>query len=60
MKEKTIIKYLNRVLSMSSIALFLTLSGCTNRQPEFVKEYDVVYTNYQPDFNFSSNYTYSY
>ena len=59
MKEKTIIKYLNRVLSMSSIALFLTLSGCYPGQPEFVKEYDVVYTNYQPDFNFSSNYTYS-
>ncbi len=56
---KTIIKYLNRVLSISSIALFLTLSGCYPGQPEFVEEYDVVYTNYQPDFNFSSNYTYT-
>lgn len=40
-------------------ALLLLNLGCYPDQPEYVEEYDVVYTNYSPDFNFSNTYTYS-
>ena len=33
--------------------------GCYPGGPEFVEELDVVYTNYDPDFDFSATYTYS-
>ena len=46
------------MLSTSTLALIL-LMGCYPDQPEFVEEYDVVYTNYSPDFNFSNSYTFS-
>ena len=46
------------MLSASTLALIL-LMGCYPDQPEFVEEYDVVYTNYSPDFNFSNSYTFS-
>jgi hypothetical protein len=59
MKQKTIVEQINRVLVIAAFALFLTILGCYPNQPEYLEEYDVVYTNYQPDFNFSNNYTYS-
>jgi hypothetical protein len=46
------------MLSASTLALML-LMGCYPEQPEFVEEYDVVYTNYSPDFNFTNSYTFS-
>jgi len=59
MKKINFIKFLNRVRVIAPAALFFALLGCYPGQPEFVEEYDVVYTNYQQDFNFSNNYTYS-
>ncbi len=35
------------------------LSGCYPEGAEFVDELDVAYTNYDPDFNFEVDYTYS-
>lgn len=46
------------MLSVPTLALLL-LMGCYPDQPEFVEEYDVVYTNYSPDFNFNNSYTFS-
>jgi hypothetical protein len=59
MKQETFIKLKSRVCMILPSALFLILLGCYPEQPEFVEEYDVVYTNYQSDFNFSNTYTYS-
>jgi hypothetical protein len=39
--------------------LALLLTSCYPDQPEFVEEYDVVYTNYSPDYDFNTSYTYS-
>jgi len=39
--------------------LIILVAGCNPGGPEFIEELDVVYTNYDPDFNFSNNYTYS-
>ena len=41
------------------LVLFVLLLGCYPEQPQYVEEYDVVYTNYAPDFNFNNTYTYS-
>ncbi len=38
---------------------FLALVGCYPEGPEYVDELDSVYTNYSPEFNFASNYTYA-
>ena len=51
-------------LGRSSITLLpglvvLLLMGCYPDQPEFVEEYDVVYTNYSPEYDFNTDYTYS-
>ncbi len=59
MKYKTLLEFTKRIQIMAPAALAVLLMGCYPGQPEFVEEYDVVYTNYQPDFNFSNNYTYS-
>ena len=39
--------------------LALAFLGCYPDQPEFVEEYDVVYTNYSPEYDFNGEYTYS-
>ncbi len=41
------------------VLLLLLGFGCYPGGPEFVEELDVVYTNYDPDFNFNTTYTYS-
>lgn len=42
------------------LLILLGLSfGCYPGGPEFVEELDVVYTNYDPEFNFGTNYTYA-
>ena len=46
------------MLSASTLAQML-LMGCYPEQPEFVEDYDVVYTNYSTDFNFTNSYTFS-
>jgi len=48
-----------RLMLSASILVLTLLMGCYPDQPEFVEEYDVVYTNYSPDFNFSNSYTFS-
>jgi hypothetical protein len=55
-------KFINRrkgFLLAAPAALMLLILGCYPEQPEFVEEYDIVYTNYAPDFNFSNDYTFS-
>ncbi|MFZ9003609.1 MAG: DUF4136 domain-containing protein [Robiginitalea sp.] len=59
MRHWTLLKSMSRVLKTAPAALFLLLLGCYPEQPEYVEEYDVVYTNYSPDFNFSDSYTFS-
>ncbi len=34
-------------------------SGCYPEQPEYIDEYDLVYTNHSPDFDFQAQNTYS-
>ena len=53
------IKNMNIALVIAPIALFIVVLGCYPDQPEYVEEYDIAYTNYQPDFDFSNTYTYS-
>ena len=50
---------LRRLLPSTSVLALMILMGCYPDQPEFVEEYDVVYTNYSPDFNFNDSYTFS-
>ncbi len=59
MQHGTLQKNNRGLLGSALAALALLLFGCYPDQPEFVEEYDVVYTNYAPDFNFSETYTYS-
>ena len=59
MKKNSIIERFMRGLLMFPLALLLLNMGCYPDQPEYVEEYDAVYTNYSPDFNFSVTYTYS-
>lgn len=47
------------VRSMFGLLLVATTMGCYPDQPEFVEEYDVAYSNYDSDFNFSTSLTYS-
>ena len=47
------------LVKAAPVALFLLLLGCYPEQPQYVEEYDVVYTNYAPEFNFNNTYTYS-
>jgi len=44
---------------MFGLLLIATAMGCYPDQPEFVEEYDVAYSNYDSDFNFSTSFTYS-
>lgn len=39
--------------------ILILAAGCYPGGPEFVEELDVVYTNYDPGFNFSTDYTFS-
>jgi len=59
MKHWTFIKRRKGFLLAAPAALMLLILGCYPEQPEFVEEYDIVYTNYAPDFNFSDDYTFS-
>jgi len=45
--------------STLGLLLIFTVMGCYPDQPEYVEEYDVAYSNYDSDFNFSTTYTYS-
>lgn len=59
MRHWTFIKRRKGLLLAAPVALMLLLLGCYPEQPEFVEEYDIVYTNYAPDFNFANDYTFS-
>ena len=59
MRHWKFLKSRNGLLKAAPAALFLLLSGCYPDQPQYVEEYDAVYTNYAPDFNFNNTYTYS-
>ena len=59
MRHITYLFQLKRAVSVAPAALMLLLLGCYPGQPEFVDEYDIVYTNYSPDFDFSEDYSYS-
>lgn len=48
-----------RLIGIISMAFLITLMGCYPDEPEYVEEYDIAYSNYSPDFNFSDSYTYS-
>lgn len=50
---------MKRLVKTAPAILLVLLMGCYPDEPEFVEEYDVVYTNYSPEFNFSVDYTYS-
>lgn len=47
------------ILYMLSWLFLLLMPGCYPGGAEFVEELDVVYTNYDPEFNFSTSYTYA-
>lgn len=42
-----------------TLVLLIFLSGCYPEGPEFVEELDVVYTDYDPEFNFAEQNTYA-
>ena len=54
-----LVKIKKGLMLLAGAALVLLSFGCYPDQPEFVEEYDVVYTNYSPDHNFDADYTYS-
>lgn len=39
--------------------MLISLSGCYPEGPEFVEELDIVYTDFDPDFNFEAQNTYA-
>ncbi|MCU7552295.1 hypothetical protein OCK74_24460, partial [Chitinophagaceae bacterium LB-8] len=41
------------------LLLGLTLGGCYPKGAEYVEELDIVYTNFNPDFDFKSKTTYA-
>lgn len=47
------------VISMLTWISLVLLPGCYPGGAEFVEELDAVYTNYDPEFNFSTSYTYA-
>lgn len=59
MKQLTHAKFLRLVLGTVAFALFFLLHACYPNQPKYVEEYDVVYTDYDEQFDFSKGYTYS-
>ncbi|MCO5723246.1 DUF4136 domain-containing protein [Robiginitalea marina] len=59
MEHGTGFKRMGDWLKMAPAALAFLLPGCYPDEPEFVEEYDVVYTNYAPEFNFDNAYTYA-
>jgi len=59
MKKKSMIEQFKRAFYFFSLALLLLNMGCYPGQPDYVEEYDAVYTNYSPEFNFDIAYTYS-
>lgn len=50
---------IKRLGFLVSASLVLLIASCYPDRPEFVEEYDVVYTNYSPDYSFSVDYTYA-
>lgn len=44
---------------MGAALLPLLLAGCYPEQPEYINEYDLVYTNYAPEFDFQAPNTYA-
>src|SRR5262245_17294638 len=46
-------------LSSLSLVLLLLLAACYPQGPDYVEELDIVLTNYNPNFNFKSENTYS-
>ncbi|MDM9632730.1 DUF4136 domain-containing protein [Robiginitalea aurantiaca] len=55
----TLVKPLKNLGLLASVALAFLIVSCYPDRPEFVEEYDVVYTNYSPDYSFNADYTYS-
>jgi hypothetical protein len=49
-------KYFN--LSGFIVALIIILAGCYPKGPEFIQDYGIVVTDYDPDFDFGSKKTY--
>jgi len=42
----------------SMLGLVLTMAGCIPNGPDYISDYDVVYTNYDKNFDFSGVHTY--
>ncbi len=59
MKIKRLINQTLEFRSLLAILTIFLLTGCYPDQPERVEEYDLAYTNYSADFDFSVSRTYS-
>lgn len=42
-----------------ALATGVLLSGCYPKGPEYIEEYDLVYTDYSPDYDFKARHTYA-
>jgi len=49
----------SKIYSLATVVLLTMLFGCYPGGAEYVDEYDVTYTNYDPNYNFVSKGTYS-
>lgn len=59
MKKNVIEDIFYRCMKFIAILAIFFITACYPDQPDRVEEYDVAYTNYSEDFNFSVSYTYS-
>lgn len=50
---------LKRIMPLALAAGTLLLSGCYPDGPDYISDYDLVYTNYSPSFDFKAARTYS-
>ncbi len=49
----------NKLKAASAIVLAVALQGCYPEGPEYIDETDIVYTNYDPDFDFAEALTFA-
>ncbi len=51
--------YLRKFLPGAVLLAPLLFAGCYPQTPDYIEEYDIIFTDYQPEFDFKSALTYS-